>query len=251
MPTVADPRAFAVVLFVALVTICAWLRFNGMIHGWAFAGSILASAVAVLLITNVDRLQELILRRGNSEMRAQFKQLEAEVYAKVEQLQRVAEGVAAIAASSIASENRLSGEDHIERMLRRRDELIKFLTAEDVPLDAAQRIVRPIDLMADWDFRRRISIDALASWSLRPGEQPGEAANAQRAADSAKVDAALELADRMDGLAEAERIIREDLNGRVDFAKVAPHFERFRALLSTGRLPRVGPVGNLSKAPLG
>ena len=24
----ADPRAFAIVLFVALVTICAWLRFN-------------------------------------------------------------------------------------------------------------------------------------------------------------------------------------------------------------------------------
>src|SRR5688572_15275705 len=95
----ADPRGFAVVLFIALAVICAWLRVNNFLSGPAFAASLVASAVAAALIMNVDRLDKLSFGRGDSAMRAEFQRLQDEVYAKVEELRRVARGVAVFTAS--------------------------------------------------------------------------------------------------------------------------------------------------------
>ncbi len=109
----SDPKGFAVVLFIALATICAYLSFTNRLNGLQFAASLIASAFAVALIVNVDRLQDLFLKWGDREARVGLQQLRNEIFAKVEELQKVARGIATFTASSIASENRLAGEDHL------------------------------------------------------------------------------------------------------------------------------------------
>ena len=55
------------------------------------------------------------------------------MYAKVEELQEIAAGVAVFTTASFVSENRFVGLEHQERMLRRRDELERFLIEAGVP----------------------------------------------------------------------------------------------------------------------
>lgn len=243
-----DPRGFSIVLFVGLVLICASLLYNRTIGGGAFAFCIFASAAAVTLLANTDRLEQLFFKQGDNEVRVGLKELERNVYARVETLRRIAEGAASMVAEGVAAENRLTGEDHVERMLRRRDDLVKFLSTDDVASKSASTIVRPIELMADWDLRQQIFTDARAAWKLLPGENPNQPP--QRDVDSAKVKLILEKADRVAALDELERLLRGDLKDRIPFGAVEPHVNRLRGLIANGRLPRTGITDDLDKAPL-
>jgi hypothetical protein len=111
----AEVRDFSVILLLVLVGICAYLANVRAISGTAFAGSLVACAISVVLIRNVDRLEQLVVRRGDDQVLVQIKQIQKDVYAKVEELQKIAAGIAAFTTASIVAENRFAGLDHQER----------------------------------------------------------------------------------------------------------------------------------------
>ena len=236
-------------LFVGLVLICASLLYNKSINGPVFAFSIFASAAAVILLANINRIEQLLFKQGDNELQVTLQKLQQDVYAKVETLQRIAEGVASMVAQGVANENRLTGDDQVERMLKRRDDLVKFLSTDDVASKSASTIVRPIELMADWDLRYRISVDARANWKLQPGENPNDPST--RDADCERINKALQMPDRLAGLAEVERLIRNEFKDRIAYAAVEKHIVRYRGLIESGRMPRTGPADDVTKAPLG
>jgi hypothetical protein len=236
------------VLFVGLVLICASLLYNRTINGPAFALCIVASAAAVILLANTDRLEQLLFKQGDNELRVGLQQLERNVYARVEALRRIAEGVASMVAEGVARENRFTGEDEVEQMLRRRDDLVRFLSGDDVASQSSAAIVRPIELMADWDLRTRILVDARAAWKLLPGENPNQPP--QRDVDAAKVKRVLETPDRLAALQELERLLRGDLLNRIPFEAVETHVVRLRGLIESGRLPKMVPADDMSTAPI-
>ena len=242
----ADPRGFAIILFVALTTISAYFLHARNIGATGFAACLLASAFATVIVVNADRLQDLFLKWGDTEGRIALQQLRNEVYAKVEELQKIAQGVASFTAASIASENRFSGLDSIERMLRRRDELLKFLAEAGIAELRAHEIVTPIERMADWDLRIRIVSDV--GWNLKQGEDPTDPA--PRAAARREIESVLQKPDRLAALDELEALLQTKYKDRMDAVKVAPHIKQYRELMTAGRLPKIAPADDMKKAPL-
>ena len=163
---------FSIPLFLILVGISAYLATARIISGGGLAACIVASAAAVILVRNVDRISELAFKGGDQEVAVKMRQFQQEIYAKVEELQRVATGLATFTAASIINENRYVGEDHGERMLRRRDELEKFLSEAGVPPEKRAEVVGPITEMVDWDMRMGIRGDAVAAFGLPSGTDP-------------------------------------------------------------------------------
>ena len=54
-----DPRDFSIILFLVLVAISGYLTILRTINGTSFALAIIASAGAVMLLRNADRLEQL------------------------------------------------------------------------------------------------------------------------------------------------------------------------------------------------
>jgi hypothetical protein len=236
----AEVRDFSVVLFLVLVAICAYLANVRAIGGAALAGCIVASAFSVALIRNIDRLEQLVFRRGEDQVLVQIRQIQKDVYAKVEELQRIAAGVATFTAASLVSENRFASEDHQERMLRRRDELETFLQEAGIAEARRREIVRPITLIVDWDLRRAIVIDAVAAW--KPHNTPGRDELQQ------ELQRLLQQPDRVSGLAQVEELLRKH---GIASEGLPRSIEHYRRLLTSGRLPRVGPEDDMRTPPRG
>jgi Mn-dependent DtxR family transcriptional regulator len=70
------------------------------------------------------------------------------------------------------SESRLAGLDHHDRMLRRRDELERFLKDSGVPETRREELIRPITTMVDWDLRQAIVGNAVPAWKPPSGTDP-------------------------------------------------------------------------------
>jgi hypothetical protein len=102
--------------------------------------------------------------------------------------------VASFTTASIVSESRLAGLDHEDRMLRRRDELERFLKDAGVPEARRDELIRPITTMVDWDLRRAIVGNAVAAWKVPPGTSPTD--STKRDDMEKKLEAILQKADR-------------------------------------------------------
>jgi hypothetical protein len=152
----ADARDFSVILFLVLVAISAYLATTRAISGAALGWCLLASAVSVGLIRNVDRLEELAFRRGDDQVLVKIRQIQQDVYAKVEEVRRMSKATASFTVDSIVSANRFAGDDHQEQMLRRGAEVDAFLREAGVPEAERADLVRPIILTVARDYRRRV-----------------------------------------------------------------------------------------------
>ena len=188
----------------------------------------------------------MILKWGDNEARIGLQELRKDIFAKVEELQNVARGIATSTAHSIASENRFAREDHVVQMLNRRDQLAAFLRETGVAENRIAEVVQPITLMADWDLRVRILADA--GWKLKPQDDPTDPA--PRDAAMAELRATLQRAERLQALDDAERLIKGKYADRMDPDKVSKHFKQYRELPAAGRLPKTGPTTDLSHAPM-
>ncbi len=227
------------------IVLFTFLLRSGSLGAAAYSLLVAATLLASLAIARIEDLSILDLKNQRVTMR-EIQQVRTDVYAKAEELKKMAAGVASFAAANIVNENRLvdSG-THQERMLRRRDELSKFLT--DAGLSDKQRedLLRPITLMADWDIRTEIVINAVAAWKPPPGTDPTNAA--ARDVMRRDLEAALQNPDRVEGLRVAEKLL--NAHG-VASDSLSQSLAQYRRMLDSGRLPKVGPADDLRRAPL-
>ena len=197
-----------------------------------------ATGVPCIAIAKVDVIEILDLKN----MRLEVQRARDDVYAKVDELQRTAAGVASFTTASIISENRFAGLDHQDRMLRRRDELERFLKDVGVPEPRRDELLRPITTMVDWDLRRAIDIDAVAAWKVPPGASPTD--SSARNEMQKDLESILQKADRPAALTEAaEFLVRHGVSSEALTTSLAQ-------MLTKGRLPRFGSAEDIRKVPL-
>jgi hypothetical protein len=167
------PKDFSPILALGLVLICVYLLMTGRLTGGQLWPSLLVCLLIVVTVHNLDVIDNLAVKGpGGTEAVVQMQRLRDDVYAKVEELRKLAIGVAKFTAASIVSENRFAGEDHQDRMLRRRDELETFLAHAGVSEAERQDLTRPITLMVDWDMRRAIVIKRCSVLAATEGHGP-------------------------------------------------------------------------------
>ena len=240
------PKEFSPVLALGLILICVYLLMTGRLTGGQFWPALIVSLVMVAVIHNLDVIDNLTVKTpGGTEAVVQMQRLRAEIYAKVEELQQVAIGVATFTAASIVSENRFVSEDDQENMLRRRDDLEKFLAEAGVADQRRREIIEPITRMADWDMRHAIIINAVAAWRVPAGSDPNRPAARDQLQRS--VEQVLQQPDRLKGLAKAEDLVRHlfDESNPILIRSI----ENYRRMLTSGRLPAVGSQDDLRAPP--
>jgi hypothetical protein len=228
------------------VGICGFLVFThllrtGSIGSTAYPALLTLLAVVTIAIARIDLLQILDLKN----MRVEMQKAREEVFAKVEELQRIAAGVASFTAAGIIAESRFTGLDHQDRMLRRRDELARFLQDAGVPEPRREELIRPITTMVDWDLRRAIVINAVAAWKAPPGTSPTDATERDRMQKD--LEAILQRGDRPAALTEASDFLEKR---KVSSESLTRSTDEYRQMLASGRLPRFGPVDDLRTAPI-
>ncbi|MEW5980811.1 MAG: hypothetical protein AB1806_00405 [Acidobacteriota bacterium] len=219
------------------------LQSGSLGSGW-YTTLVVSTLLLAVAISRIDMLQVLDLKNLRVTLR-EIQQAKSDIYAKAEELQTIAIGVADFSAASIVSENRWAGGDHQERMLRRRDDLERFLDNVGVSKPRREELVRPITVTVDWDLRKGILANATAAWKPSPGHAPTD--TAARDAMQRRLAAALEQPDRVTGLARAEEVL---LECALSSEALSQSIERYRSVLSSGRLPRTGEADDLSRPPM-
>lgn len=204
---------------------------------------VVTTVLVAVAISRIDVLAVLDLKNLRVTLR-ELQQVKSDVYAKVEELQKIAAGVAAFTTASIVSENRFAGLDHQERMLRRRDELARFLKDAGVPEPRQEDLIRPITTLVDWDLRRAIVVNAVAAWKLPAGTSPTD--STARDAMQKELEAVLQKPDRLAALTQAAELLRKH---GVSSEILSQSVEQYRHMLTSGRLPRTGPADDLRTPP--
>jgi hypothetical protein len=239
------PKDFSPVMAIGLVLICVYLLTTAKLTGWQFGFALIASLFVVIGLHNIDGIGKLSVKGGGVDAVVEMRELRDEVYAKVDELKKVAAGIGTFIVESIVSENRYVDEDHAERMLRRRDDLDQFLRDAGISEPQRAQTIAPITRWADWDLRRKIVSNARAYWRLPKGSDPNDPGERDRFAD--QVRHALEQPDRLKGVAEAEALVRHLYDDGNPTLKSS--VETYRRLLTTGRIPAHGPLDDLTKPP--
>jgi hypothetical protein len=239
------PKDFSAVLAIGLILICAYLLITAKLSGWQFGFALFASAFIVIGLHNIDNIGKLSVKGGGVDAVMEVRELRNEVFAKVDELKKIAAGIGTFTVASIVGEGRFVGSDHQDRMLDRRDQLDAFLKDAGIDDEQRSRTISPITRMVDFDYRRRIVINAVAKWRLPPGANPVEPP--EREKFERDVEKALQQSDRIKGLQEAESLIRHlyDPANPILIESV----DRYRKALTTGRLPSTGPQDDLRVAP--
>ena len=84
--------------------ICVYLLITGRLGGWQFGFALVASMFIVIGIHNLDLIQNITVKApGGTEAVMQIRQLRDEVYAIVDELKKVAAGVATYPNATIAT----------------------------------------------------------------------------------------------------------------------------------------------------
>jgi len=227
------------------IVLFTFLLRSGNLGGGPYSLLIGATLLASVAIARIDDLSVIDLKNQRVTMR-ELQQVRTDVYAKAEELKKMAAGVASFTAASIVNENRfVERGTQQERMLRRRDELNKFLTDAGLPDKQREDLTRPITLMADWDMRREVVVNAVAAWKPPRGTDPTD--STLRDVMQRDLEAALQNSDRVEGLRLAETL----LTARgVASESLAQSLAQYHRMLDSGRLPKVGPADDLRRAPL-
>lgn len=240
---VADFREFSVLLLV-FVAICAYLATARVIGGAAFAASIVASAIAVLLIRNMDQVERLMWKTGDDQLLVEMRQIQRDVYAKVEQLQQMAVSLAKFSVAGIVAENRFVNEEHQAAMLHRKDELDAFLKNTGIDESARAQILQPITTWVDWDLRQAIVGNAVSEWKPPSGSDPTDTRSRDEL--QRQIENTLQQPDRLAALNAVEKILRQH---GLESHELSRSFKQYRDYLTAGRLPKVGAADDLTRPP--
>lgn len=217
---------------------------TGSIGAIAYPTLVIGTLLIAIAIARIDVLEILDVKNLRVTLR-DIRQVRAEVYAKAEEVQKLAAGIASFTAASVVAESRFTGLDHQERMLRRRDELSAFLKDAGVPDDRREELIRPITMMVDWDLRRAIVVNAVASWQVPPGINTTD--TSQRDALQAEIEAILQQPDRVKALQDTEKLLQDR---GVSSEILSQSIDEYRRMLTSGRLPETGLADDLKRAPL-
>jgi hypothetical protein len=152
------------------VGVCGFVVFthllrSGSLGAPTYTTLLIATGLLCIAIAKIDLVEILDLKN----MRLGVQKARDDVYAKVEELQRIAAGVASFTTASIVSESRFVGLDHQDRMLRQRDELERFLKDAGVP-EVRDELLCPITTVVDCDMRRAIGADTCGMRSIKRGQ---------------------------------------------------------------------------------
>jgi len=240
------PKEFSAIFAIGLVLICSYLLTTGKLGPVQFGFALFASAFMVAVLHNIDAIGRLSVKGGGVDAVMEIRELREEVYAKVDELKKMAAGIGTFTVESIVREGRFVGEDHEDRMLSRRDDLDRFL--RDAGLSDVQRAetIDKITRWVDFDLRSKIVRNATAYWRVPEGTEPTETQQ-ERDKFIAQVRRALEQPDRLKGLAEAEKLVRHLYLERNPEPKRS--VETYRRILTAGRIPTTGPQDDLTKPP--
>ena len=137
------------------IVLFTFLLRNANIGGPTYFALLLLTLGLSYAIWRGEAVAELAFKDYRVVLR-QVEQARSEVFAKADAVQQLAEQTARMAAWNISTANRFVGDDHTEQMLARRDEIIRMLRDVDIPSNRIQEIVRPINHMAERDYRADI-----------------------------------------------------------------------------------------------
>ena len=240
------PKDFSPILALGLVMICVYLLMTNRLTGGQTWLALLSCAFIVVAVHNLDAIGNFRVKAGGAEAVMEMKELRDEVYAKVDELKKVASGVATFTVQSIVHEGRMVGEDEEDRVLRRRDDLERFLRDAGIAAPQIAETILPITRIVDWDMRRKIVINGVSSWRLPKGANPNNPP--EREEYRKRLVSTFEQPDRMKALDEAEVLLRPFYDP--ENPTLINSVTQYRRMLTSGQLPKVGPANDMEKPPL-
>jgi len=158
----AHRRAISIALFVALIGLCFFLFAQGRLTPPSFVLAILVCALAVLLLHNLDVIQRLNFKGYGLETTMEMREIQKQVYAKVDEVKRMGEDIASMIARIVAQGNRIVGEDFPERLLGQRESLRQALATLGTDLDRREELVAPITNIVAHDLRHYVVCEVAA-----------------------------------------------------------------------------------------
>jgi hypothetical protein len=120
------------IILVASMTfaIAGYLLFAERLKAAGASGFVIASAIFLLIVLNVDVISSFAASWGEYvQIRVDINRLKEDVFAKVEYVRRLGEEVARFASHNVATANRFVGEDHQVQMLQERERIRALMTS--------------------------------------------------------------------------------------------------------------------------
>jgi hypothetical protein len=169
--------------------------------------------------------------------------------AEHERLERLRMGLAAASrdVTGMLTENRWSGVEEHERLLRRRDDLLDSLRATGIEREVAEHEAGRITTLVDWDLRKAIAGNVLAAWHPIRNEDPTDAS--KRTAFQRRVELVLQRPERLTALDDVGKLVRQEPH-ITNFEQIDTSIRVYRGYVASGRLPKTGRADDLSRAPI-
>ena len=168
-----ERRESSVALFLMLFGVCAYFANERALGTVGLILAIPVSAVAAVVVCRFDQIEKLTGQwNENRRVLIETKHVSDQVFAKADEVRRLAAGVATFSVASMLDENRCPGVAPHERMSRRRDELQRFLSEAGVDTATIQALTRQITSLVDLELRRAIVADAASAWHPIAGQGP-------------------------------------------------------------------------------
>jgi hypothetical protein len=149
--------------------------------------------------------------------------------------------------ASMLHENRWGGIEEHERMLQRRDELQKSLTASGIDAATAQRTAERITRLVDWDLRKAIAANVLAAWHPIGSEDPTD--SSRRSVFQARIEAVIQEPDRLAALDQIEKLVKREPH-ITWYEQIETSMRLYEGYLTSGRLPKIGRADDMNRAPI-
>ncbi|MGA7523478.1 MAG: hypothetical protein WBW84_13555 [Acidobacteriaceae bacterium] len=222
------PKEFSIVLYILLVGLCSYLLCLGKLSGRAFIWSIIASAIAVALLHNLDVIQRISVKGQGIEAMADFQRIQKDIYAKADQVEQMTEAVAEMLADTATSQGRYGGSsDNAYREAQYRDKLTKTLVAAGTPKDRIDRILVSFAQWIPFDLQGHISQSVLEA-----GRKKGM--SSQQMNDlSARLSKTLSTHPLLANLDAAEAMIKEE---GLTSPEITASVHRYRTYLTTNEV---------------
>ncbi|MBI4447179.1 MAG: hypothetical protein HY645_14890 [Acidobacteria bacterium] len=149
-------KQFSVILAAIIFAVAIYLLLLGRPYK-EFTGIAVLGVVVGVLFFNIDRIirfEAKIDSKGGAQILAEMQQIQKDIYAKADEVQRMGEAVAEQIAHSLSRLNRLSSsrEDVDQELLKRRDMLVETLKELKSNKDRIAEIISPIELAVSRDL---------------------------------------------------------------------------------------------------
>jgi len=134
-------------LFASLISTCGFFVWVGRLSGTEFVFSILLSGLAAIGLHNVDSVRHFALKGAGIEATLAIEKIRDDLYAKAEEVHRLAEEFAGMLAERAAGANRLVGDDLDTKLITYRERLKQTLDRLGTSKARQLEIVQPITKM--------------------------------------------------------------------------------------------------------